>query len=155
MTRLCALVAACCVSATNVHAQDAMRVDTGYRVRLEVAKEMRRSPVTLRGTRVVGTIRGISPETLYVRQGSSQGDMAIPRILLQRVEGSLGPPSRFASMKQLAYFGAVLGLIFPSEDGWLRMRLMTAGAVAGALVGIVRPYEQWERAWIPMSSGAR
>jgi hypothetical protein len=132
-----------------------MRVDTGARVRLQVANEIRRSPVALPVTSLIGTIRGISPETLWVQTATSPRDVAIPRIVLQRVEVSLGPPSRWESMKHLTYIGAVLGLLVPIEEGWLRLRLMAAGAGAGAFVGLVRPYERWEQAWIPLSPGAR
>ena len=138
------------------------RVRVGDRVRLAVADTVVRAPSHLPTRRVIGTIRAIAPEALYldVAAAGVGGRVAVPRILIQKVERSLGPPSRVESAKELGLAGAfVLGVLvapllgerggpFPSE---VEARLVGAGVgwVGGTLVGLLRPYERWRGGWIP------
>ena len=145
------------IFATPALAQPEVR--PGERVRLRVAAEVTRAPRTLKTQPVVGIIRSIGLDTLYLDLTPANA-AAVPRILIQRVDRSLGPPSRRQSAGEGAYFGALLGLLIPPvlpkrtaafvrgpDEG--RMVGLAAGFLLGALTGYLLPYERWRPAWIP------
>lgn len=143
-------------------------VEIGTRVRVGVADRvpgipdrMPSSPFHASVQRLQGTVRAIAPDTLYVDLANTVGQVAIPRVMIQGVEMSLGRPSRARSALEAGTTGAViLALFLPSfvvDPGsrWFGSsgRATTAAAVigfsTGALLGLIRPYERWRIAWIP------
>lgn len=154
------LVVATLVATSRLNAQfvyDAVRA--GDRVRLRVASEVTRAPKYLRTRAVAGTVRVIAPDTLYLEPSSTR-QAVVPRIFIQRVDVSEGPPSRRDSAGQMALVGALLGLVVPPvlpkrtapflrwpDEG--RVVGVSVGLAAGALVGFLFPFERWRPAWIP------
>jgi hypothetical protein len=144
-------------------------IQVGRRVRVGVADS---APVVADRTppnwpfppavqRVHGTVLAIAPETLYVELSNTTGRVAIPRVIIQGVEMSLGRFSRVRSAFDLGTAGAVmLALFLPSfvvdpDSRWFRSegRATSASAVigfsAGIVFGLLLPYERWRIAWIP------
>jgi hypothetical protein len=143
-------------------------VEIGTRVRVGVADRIPGVPDRMPGwpfptsvQRLQGTVRAIAPDTLYVDLSNTVGRLAIPRVMIQGVEMSLGRPSRARSALEVGTAGAViLALLVPSyvvdpDSRWFgsSRRATAVGAVvgfsAGALFGLIRPYERWRIAWIP------
>jgi hypothetical protein len=143
-------------------------VEIGSRVRVGVADRIPGVPDrTADGLfpifvqRLQGTVHAIAPETLYLGVSNAAGRVAIPRIMIERVEMSLGRPSRARSALEAGTVGAVaLALLVPAyvvdpDSRWFRSsgRATAAGAViglgVGALLGFLRPFERWRVAWIP------
>jgi hypothetical protein len=108
-----------------------------------------------------GTVVAIAPETLYVDLANAVGRLAIPRVMIQGVEMSLGRPSRARSALDAASGGAlVFALLFSAyvvdpDSRWFRSSGRAAGAGAviglgtGLVLGFILPYERWRIAWIP------
>jgi hypothetical protein len=132
-------------------------VDTGARVRIGVTERVRHSPRELRPEPVEGIVRAIASDTLHLRLSTTGNAVAIPRGRIQGVEMSLGPPSRWASAGELGMSGAVLGVLVMTSSWGTRSRPVwqagvvgaAAGFGAGAVVGVVHPYERWRIAWLP------
>jgi hypothetical protein len=111
---------------------------------------------------VVGTIHAIVPETLYLRVAAPEAPrvVAVPRILIQEVERSLGPPSRRQSAKEMGLAGGVVFGLFVGpaiarrgapigSTDQARLVGFAGGFVVGALGGMLRPYERWRWGWLP------
>lgn len=143
-------------------------VDIGTRIRVGVADRIPgvpdripNSPFPRSVQRLQGTVRAIGPDTLYLDLSNTPSRLAIPRVMIQGVEMSLGRPSRARSALEAATVGAaILALLVPAyvvDPGsrWFGSsgRATAAGAVigfsAGTLFGLLRPYERWRIAWIP------
>lgn len=134
-------------------------VQVGERVRIGVTDSIAQSPFASASQRLTGTVRGIAPDTLYLELSQAAGPTAIPRARIQGVAISLGRPSRTESAEELGVNGAVLlALLLPwtgdekrSTASRLRSAAVGAGVgfAAGALIGLVRPYERWRVAWLP------
>lgn len=135
-------------------------VQVGERVRIGVTDSIAQSPFASASQRLTGTVRGIAPDTLYLELSQSEGTTtAIPRARIQGVSVSLGRPSRAESAEELGVNAAVmLALLLPwtgDEKRSTASRLGSAavgagvGLAAGALIGMVRPYERWRLAWLP------
>lgn len=155
------LVVATVIAASPLGAQlpDHYDVRAGDRVRLRIASEITRAPKSLRTRAVAGIVRAIASDTLYLEPSTAQQPI-VPRIFIQRVEISEGPPSRRASAGQMALMGALLGIVVPPvlpkraapflrwpDEG--RVVGVGVGLAAGALVGFLFPFERWQPAWIP------
>ncbi len=168
MRRLLPLVLVAAITApAALGAQDARYsfpppfVEVGSRVRVNVTDSASRSPVVVLPTReVVGIVRAITAETLYLHPAAPSRTPAVPRIMIQSVRISRGPPSRRVSARERGLIGAVLmGLVFSSKRLELDQQYgssfnaVAAGAgiglVAGATIGALWPHERWRYAWIP------
>ncbi len=136
----------------------------GTRVRVEVVQGVPgvfpQSPFAAVAQRLHGTVRAIAPETLYVGLSNAVGTVAIARVAIQRVEMSLGRPSRRVSAMEAGTNGAVLFALFmpafvvqPERRFGSSLRAAAVGAGigfgVGTLIGALRPYERWRSAWIP------
>ena len=126
-------------------------VSVGNRVRVAVTDTVLPSPDTRPGRlrQVIGTVLGIAPDTIYLQPAPNDPPVAIPRILIYKVEASLGS-DRVGSAGDAALIGGGMGALligFVREK--LKMPIFAAGYALGALVGAVRPYERWKEAWIP------
>ena len=134
-------------------------VQVGERVRIGVTDSIAQSPFASASQRLTGTVLGIAPDTLYLELSQSAGTTAIPRARIQGVSVSLGRPSRVESAEELGVNAAVmLALLLPwtgDEKRSTASRFGSAavgagvGLAAGALIGLVRPYERWRLAWLP------
>lgn len=143
-------------------------VEIGTRIRVGVEDRipgipdrMPNRPFPTSVQRLQGTVRAIAPDTLYIDLANTVGRLAIPRVMIQGVEMSLGRPSRSRSALEAGTVGAaILALLVPAyvvDPGsrWFGSsgRATAAGAVigfsAGVLFGLIRPYERWRIAWIP------
>jgi hypothetical protein len=139
-------------------------IAVGTRVRVQVVEGvpqlLTQSPFAAASQRLQGTVRAIAPETLYIELSNARGTVAIPRLAIQRVEMSLGRPSRRVSAVEVGTAGAVLFALFmpsfvvaPERRFGSSDRAAAAGAGigfgVGALFGALRPYERWRIAWIP------
>jgi hypothetical protein len=130
-------------------------IDTGNRVRVGITEEERRTPLTRHSQRVTGIVRGISPDTLFLEVVEGTAISAIPRARIVDVELSLGAPSRLLSAKELgSSLGLLATLILVTDKyeprGWKAAAIGAGGGfAAGAVIGLVRPYERWQLAWIP------
>lgn len=136
-------------------------VDIGTRVRVGlVDSAQQRSPFASPSRRLVGTVRAIAPETLYLDLPDGVSTLSIPRATIRGVRMSLGRPSRIASALDVGSGGAFLCALFlpglyrhperrfgPAWRPWVTSAAIGFGA--GALVGAVHPYERWRIAWIP------
>ena len=126
-------------------------VTVGDRVRVQVTAAVLPSPDARLGRlrRVTGMMRAIAPDTVYLEVSADEPPVAIPRILIYKVERSLGR-TRAGSAGDAALVGGGAGVLligFVREQ--LRFPVWAAGYAVGALVGAVRPYERWKEAWIP------
>ena len=91
-------------------------VDSGSAVRVGVTERVRRRPMELPAQRVEGTVRRITPDTLYLQPLFTADTLAVARALIQGVELSLGRPSRLRSAAEWASSGAILfALLAPNE----------------------------------------
>ena len=100
-------------------------------------------------TEVKGTVVEIAPDTIRLQVSPNDPIVAIPRILIYKVEMSLGR-ARAASASDAAFLGAGMsGLLIAFVPEELRLPVVATGFALGALVGALRPYEQWREAWIP------
>jgi hypothetical protein len=135
-------------------------VQPGARVRVSVASTFRQSVFSRRVERLRGTVRAVSPDTVYVELPNVAGAVAIPRASIRRVEISLGS-SRRAGALQAGTIGAViLGLRMwvAHEDPRSRrfpeawQAVAVGGAIgfgAGAWLGSRWPRERWRVARLP------
>jgi hypothetical protein len=126
-----------------------------------VPDRMPNSPFATSVQRLQGTVRAIAAETLYVDLSNTTGRVAIPRVMIEGVEMSLGRTSRARSAFEAATAaGLLFALFLPSfvvdpDSRWFSSdgRAASAGAVIGLGVGTVFgflwPYERWRIAWIP------
>ena len=165
---LLSAVLASLVNPTTVGAQSGRRavpmIAVGTRVRVGVVEGVPQvfpqSPFAAVAQRLQGTVHAIAPETLYVDLSNAVGTVAIPRVAIQRVEMTLGRPSRSVSAMQVGTISAVLfALVLPSFVVQPERRFGSSERAAavgagigfgvGTLIGALRPYERWRSAWIP------
>lgn len=174
MIRVCAVRAAsaaavaCLLGPLNGGAQfttlRAAAVDTtvekGARIRVSVASAFRQSAFGSRVERLRGTVRAISPDTLYVELPNVVGAVAIPRASIRRVEISLGPSRRGRALQAGTICAVIFGLRMwvAHEDprsrrfgeAWQAVAIGGAiGFSAGAWFGSRWPYERWRAARLP------
>jgi hypothetical protein len=136
--------------------------DVGARVRVDIADRVVWSPFqpTEIARHVRGVISRVSPDSLYLNPADSVGDIAIARLLIRRIDVSLGPPSRIKSALEVGSSGAsILAVLFyVARDNRNRpfgssLRAAAIGAGVGfgigGLIGFVVPYERWRPAWLP------
>ena len=149
---LLAVAATCLAMPATVRAQGMeSAVGVGSRVRISVTDTVLPSPDTRPGRlrQVIGTVLGIAPDTIHLQPSPNDPPVAIPRILIYKVEMSLGR-GRAGSAGDAALVGGGVGAIlvgFVREK--LKMPLFACGYALGALGGAVRPYERWKEGWIP------
>lgn len=136
-------------------------VDTGARVRLTLGASRQSSTLASSGERIRGTVRSVGQDTVHLEVPGIPQPVAIPRPRVQRVEASLGPPSRRASTTEAGTVGAMLmalRMLWSHQDPETRVydQAWQAGAVgaalgfaAGAYFGWRRPYERWREARLP------
>lgn len=136
-------------------------VDTGARVRLTLRASHQPSSLASSGDRMRGVLRGVSADTVHLELPGIPRPVAIPRHHVQRVEASLGPPSRKASIVESGTVGAMLmalRMLWSHQDPETRVydQAWQAGAVgaamgfaAGAYFGGRLPYERWRSARLP------
>ena len=138
------------------HALDAQvgapgMVGVGSRVRVTVTETVLPSPRSRPGRlrRIVGTVTDIQSDTIRI-QGAAEGPPdVVPRLLIYKVERSLGRGRR-GSAGDAAMIGGGIGAV---SLGFFRekhqMAVLGAGYLIGGIVGAIRPYERWEEGWIP------
>ena len=150
--RLVAAIA-CLALPTALPAQaiDSYMIMPGSRVRVAVTETILPSPFARPGRlrRITGTVRDIAPDTIRLEVSADAAPVAIPRILIYRVERSLGRGRR-GSAGDAAMMGGGIGALllgFFREEDYLPV--LAGGYIVGGLVGALRPYERWEEAWIP------
>ena len=129
--------------------------DTGARVRISVASDVRQLTLGPRVHRLRGTIRALSPDTVHLALPGLPTPLAIPRGEVRRVETSLGPSSPCESAMRAGTIGAaifVLPTFLLHDDAEARRRMSRGEAVVrgaavgftfGAWIGARRPYERW------------
>ena len=147
------MAAVCLALPISTHAQggDPSMVQVGTRVRLSVTATALPSPRSRPGRlrQIIGTVRDIAPDTIRLEVSADSPSVAVPRILLYRVERSLGR-TRAGSAGDAALIGGGIGALL---TGFFREKdlaiVLGSGYAIGGLVGAVRPYERWEHAWIP------
>lgn len=150
-----------CTSAADGAAQFAsvpaplLVADTGARVRISVASDVRQFPLGRRVHRFRGTIRALTPDTVHLALPGLPTAIAIPRGEVRRVEASLGPSSRWESAIRAGSIGAaifILPTLLAHDEARARERMSRGEAVArgaavgfafGAWIGARRPYERW------------
>jgi hypothetical protein len=158
------LIIAMSLGAADLRAQTELAqyiVGVGARVRVDVVDSVTRVPRVLPARRVIGTIRAIAPETLYLDLDSAapSGAVAVPRIRIQSLERSLGPPSRWESATRTGLSAVLLGFlvgnglgergdVFASKTEG-RLLGVGVGLACGVVYGLVRPYERWRFALLP------
>jgi hypothetical protein len=164
---LLAILIAATVSPPTVGAQSDngrwLMVGVGRRVRFDVTDHVTTRPIYRRDStisRVVGTVRSISSDTIYLEVDTVARPLAIPRIRINGwVQQSLGPPSRLESAKELSGSLAVFTFVLaasgrPKHERFARSVKNVAAFTGiafgvGWVIGTVSPYEQWRTAWIP------
>ena len=112
-----------------------------------VLRSPRARPRRLR--RITGTLRAIEPDTIRLALSPTGPPVAIPRILIYRVEGSLGRERRGSAGDAALVGGGIGALLMGGFREKSRAVVFASGYAIGALVGAVRPYERWEQAWLP------
>jgi hypothetical protein len=158
-SRITGLLAALLVVAGSAQAQFPTAVQSGVRVRVWLPEEYRQLDGPWRRQLLRGTVESVAGDTLHLSVPGSSAALAIPRASIKRLDISLGPPSRGASMAERAFAGAVGGAIstvilnetWPGGRYYHRTwRAAGAGAqwgaITGAIVGFVFPNERWRRA---------
>lgn len=161
MGMLCVLCAVTDAGAQAAPHSGYRMADTGSRVRVAVTDSILRSPLARLPVRQIrGTITQVASDTLFLR-ADNEGPIAIPRAHIAAVAISLGPPSRWASAQELGGYGAViLALVLQAkaidpererfQSGWHAAAVGAGiGFSAGALIGLVSPYERWRAALLP------
>jgi hypothetical protein len=106
------------------------------------------------------TVESLDADSLRLRVPGAEGALAVPRSEIRRLEVSRGSPSRVASAVErglgAALLGAGLAALFnaPADrgalvherTGWRAAGVGAAwGGAAGALFGVLFPYERWRR----------
>jgi hypothetical protein len=135
-------------------------IGVGTRVQVGVLEGTPRTLFARPAQTLRGSVRAIAPETLYLDLPSAIRTVAVPREAIVQVRMSLGPPSRGASAMEVGVTAAaIFALLMPDFVAHPEQRFGSsfgAGAVragigfsAGALFGLLRPYERWRTAWIP------
>lgn len=146
------MTAVCLTLPISAHAQgDLFMVEVGTRVRLSVTETVLPSPRSRPGRlrQVTGTVREIASDTIRLEVSADSPSVAVPRILLYKVERSLGR-TRAGSAGDAALIGGGVGALLQSFFKEKHVAIILgSGYALGGLVGAVRPYERWEHAWIP------
>ena len=154
MRRLLVVLACIAVMPATGLAQrglDESAIREGTRVRLSVTDHVLPHPYARAGKlrTVSGTLRSIEADTVRVETVAGQPPVVVPRILIEKVERSLGE-TRSGSAGDAALVGGGLGAV---SMGFFREKLQLivfgTGYVLGAIVGAIHPYERWEEAWLP------
>jgi hypothetical protein len=140
-------------------AQFPERVQSGVRVRVWLPEPYLQREGPWRRQQLRGTVESVSADTLYVSVPGSSGALAIPRLSINGLDISKGPPSRAASAFERAVGGAIVGAIStalennPRNEDWPHYsRDWRAaeegakwGAAFGAVLGFILPSERWQR----------
>lgn len=153
MKLLLVITATCLAMPVTLRAQgtESSMIMVGSRVRVTVTDTALRSPYARPGRLrlIAGTVRAIAPDTIRLEVSAIDPPVAIPRILIYKVERSLGR-GRAGSARDAALTGGGVGaLLMGLFDEKVRLAIFGSGYAVGALVGAVRPYERWAQAWIP------
>ena len=128
-------------------------VFVGNRVRVSTTDSVLRSPHARLGQlrQTKGTVTAIAPETLYVATTAADPPLAIPRILIFKVEVSRGDDRRGA-IADAGFSGFGLGALLMSFfSDRLKPVVIGSGIALGALYGALFPYERWREALLPES----
>lgn len=129
------------------------RIGPGSLVRLEVGHLVTRAPEPQLTTPYRGHVASFTHDTLYLAAADSS--VAIPRILITRMELSLGLDREY-SAGQGAGYGLLLGILaggIGQPHGWRQDRGELFGAgigfLAGYVAGVAFPVERWVFGWLP------
>ena len=141
--RLCAclLGALLCADATCA-AQSSDSVAVGARVRVILRDSLRQWMFAPRTQSVIGTVVARSEDVLTLRIGAAD-TARISRQHVRAVAMSRGT-SRLRSAVAQAAFGALFGSLLSGRD-LPRWAIVSVGAGAGGLAGLLAPYEHWRR----------
>jgi hypothetical protein len=135
----------------DLTAQVESEVKVGRRLRVAVTDSVLRSPYERPGRlrQLIGTVVAIEPDTLRMAPSPTDPPVAIPRILIYKIELSRGHDRKWAA-GEVALMGGGLGAIassFLPDD--LGVVVFAGGYVLGALIGAVVNHERWVSAWLP------
>ena len=138
-------------------------VRPGVRVRVRVPEPYRQIEGPVRRQLLRGTVESVTADTLHLSMPGTVGAVAIPRVVMRRLEVSRGRPSRPGSALERAVSGAIGGAISwallndPRRRGGPHYRTdwraagvgASWGAGIGAVTGLILPHEQWRRVRLP------
>ena len=147
------VLALCLALPSPAHAQrhDPAMVQVGTRVRLAITETALPSPRSRPGPlrQIAGTVRDIAPDTIRLEVSADSPSVAVPRILIYRVERSLGRTRR-GSAGDAGVMGFGVGAMLSGffEEKHVAI-VLGSGYAIGGVFGAVRPYERWDYAWIP------
>ena len=123
----------------------------GARVRVTLADSLRAAPIAPRRTVLVGTVARMTAESLTVLPPGASTATSLPRSAVRGLAVSRGV-SRWRSAGQQALVAGLAGSVAGyaaahRERGGLGRAAAwgSLGAPLRAMVGALRPYEQWRR----------
>lgn len=143
-----------CSVAPTLRAQWPAPITAGTRIRARLP-ETEFQMDGRRGLLLRGRVTALAPDTLYLAVGDSLGPLAVPRLLIERLEYSRGVPSRASSALRRGLIGAVgTAVLFvltnELQDASDRTDWGTAAAVGagfgltfGGVLGALYPRERW------------
>ena len=143
------------VHAQPINGPRALIVKVGDRVRIGVTDSVARTPMAIPSRHLIGIVRGIVPDTLYLEATPGAQPTAIARLLITDVELSLGRPSRLKTARDWGFAGSVYGglaMMRRTENHTGTENSLMGAAVGGTLgllVGFFNPREPWRTAWLP------
>lgn len=158
-----AALSVCAGAPPALHAQFPTDVREGVRVRVTVPEPHRQLEGPVRRQFLRGTVESLAPDTLHLSIPGAVGSVAIPRVVMRRLEVSRGRPSRAGSAIERAFGGAIGGAISwallndPRRSGgphyrtdWRAAGVGAGwGAGIGAVTGLIFPHERWRRVRLP------
>jgi hypothetical protein len=148
-----ALVAIC---GSDLSAQWPEEITPGARIRVRLP-EVQYQLDGPRGQPIRGRVTNLSTDTIHLAVGDSVGSLAIPRLLIQRIDVSRGSPSRGMSALQRGAVSGVIGALYgllaaglyEDSDGIDEAESALIGGgvglAVGAVFGAIWPHERWKR----------
>jgi len=146
------------IVAQTAAAQFPTEVQSGARVRVWLPEPVRQEQGPERRQLLRGTVQSVDMRVLNLTVPGALGSLAIPRAAVRRLDVSRGV-SRPASMIERAIGGAIGGAVIMAllndpqrssgphyRSDWRAAGVGAAwGGGAGALIGLLFPYEHWHR----------
>ncbi len=126
-------------------------VPPGTRVRLTLGDSLRSAPFAPRVKYLVGQLVRTSGDTLFVIPAGAVTPSAMLFETVRRTERSRGASAVRSALQQGLFAGSMIALFkYTGQQSNGRrtgdvIAWGAAGASFGAIVGAVRPYEQWQR----------
>ena len=148
------LSALVCLVAPTLPAQWPSSITPGARIRARLPEKQFQMDAR-RGLVLRGRVTALAPDTLYLAVGDSLGPLAVPRMLIERLEYSRGVPSRGSSALRrglLAGVGTAVLFVLTNElgdasekAGWGTAAAVGAGfgLTFGGILGALYPHERW------------